>query len=73
MEIVDSVVSSGVTCSSKIRYVGLREKVGDISSGVNDRSANDTNSIRDISASDVGLKERIMNLSGIDWIAGLSV
>lgn len=73
MKIVDSIVGSGVTCSSKIWYVGLREKVGDISSRVNDRSANDTNKIGNICASDVGLKERIMNLSGIDRIAGLSV
>ena len=73
MEIVHSIVGSGVACSSKIRYVCLREKVGDISRRINNRSANDTNSIRDISASDVGLKKGIMNPPGIDRIAGLSV
>lgn len=73
MEIVDSIVSSGVTCSSKIWYVGLSKEVGNIGSRVNNRSANDANKIRDICTCDIRLKERVMDLSSTDKIAGLSV
>ena len=73
VEIVNAIEDARISGGPKVGYVGFGEEVGNIRSGINDWSADDTDGIWYICAADFALEERRVHLASIESRAGLRI
>lgn len=73
MKIVDPIVSTRITCGSEIGDISLGKEICNVGCRIDDRSPDDSNGIRDISASNISLQEWRMNLSSVERSTSLGV